>query len=170
VTGRASTTLLPVLEEAVTAGVLTEAGEQLAFRHDLIRQAMYEAVPASVRKALHRQVAQSLADAGLPLGQIAAHLLAAAPDGLDSWALDRLAQHAKALASQAPELAAELLSSAMSRVEQEDPRSVRLLCGLAQALNALNRPADPRRAVGLLAPALGPGPRRRPVHQRRALG
>jgi DNA-binding CsgD family transcriptional regulator len=147
VTGRASTDLLPVLDEAVAAGVLAESAGRLAFRHDLIRQALYEAVPASARAALHRQVAQALGDAGLPLGQIGAHLLAAAPDALDAWALDWLAGQAKPLAQSAPELAAELLPVAVRRVGPDDPRRARLLHGLAKALGIINRGDEAERAA-----------------------
>jgi DNA-binding CsgD family transcriptional regulator len=139
VTGRASDVLLPVLDEAVAAGVLTESAERLAFRHDLIRQALYEAMPASVRMALHRQVAQSFADSGVPVDQVGAHLLAAAPDALDGWALDWLAGQARQLAPGAPELAAELLPVAERRVGPDDSRRVTLLHGLAKALVVLRR-------------------------------
>src|SRR5262249_30430828 len=142
VTGQASTELLAVLDEAVAAGVLADAGERLSFRHDLIRQALYEAVPASARMALHRQVAQAPADAELSMDQVGAHLLAAAPDAIDIWAVEWLAQHAYALASRAPELAAELLPIAVQRADANDPRSVWLLHGLAQALSQLSRYVD----------------------------
>ena len=153
VTGRVSSALLPVLDEAVAAGVLAESAGRLAFRHDLIRQALYEGTPTSVRAALHRQVAQALADADLPLGQVSAHLLAAAPDALDGWALDRLAGKARQLAESAPELAAELLPLAERRASPDDPRRPALLHGLTKALNILNRRdeavAAARQAIGM---------------------
>jgi DNA-binding CsgD family transcriptional regulator len=139
VTGRAGSALRPMLAEAVAAGVLAESAGRLAFRHDLIRHALYEAVPASARAALHRQVAQVLADAGLPLGQVGAHLLAAAPDALDGWALDWLAGHARGLAQVAPDLAAELLPVAGDRADPSHPHRAALLHGLATALGILNR-------------------------------
>jgi DNA-binding CsgD family transcriptional regulator/tetratricopeptide (TPR) repeat protein len=147
VAGRASGALLPVLDEAVAAGVLAESGGRLAFRHDLIRQALYEAVPATVRMALHRQAAQAQADAGLPMDQVGAHLRAAAPDALDTWAVDWLARNAMPLANRAPELTTELLPTATARVGPDDPRLVPLLRGLAQALSALNRSAEARFAA-----------------------
>jgi DNA-binding CsgD family transcriptional regulator len=147
VTGRASSELLPVLDEAVAAGVLAESAEHLAFRHDLIRQALYEAVPATVRKALHRQVAQALSEAGAPLDQVGAHLRAAAPGALDTWAVDWLAQHAQTLANQASDLAAELLLTTIGRVGPDDAHLVRLLSGLAQALNIQSRYAEAETAA-----------------------
>jgi DNA-binding CsgD family transcriptional regulator len=137
-TGRAGTVLLPVLDEAVAAGVLAEVEGRLAFRHDLIRQALYEAVPHSVRQALHRQIAQALATTGLPQDQIAAHLLAAAPDALDGWAVDWVAAQARQLGQRAPDLAAELLPHAERRAGPEHPGRVALLHGLAKARRFLN--------------------------------
>jgi len=138
VTGRATSSLLPVLDEAIAAGVLAEAGDRLQFRHDLIRQALYQATPASARSALHRQVARALSDAGLPVEQVAAHLVAA-PDAIDGWAVTWLAGHAQALAYRAPELAVELLPAAERRSDHGDPRHLSILRGLAQALFRMRR-------------------------------
>ena len=40
--------------EAVAVGVLESAGERLWFRHDLLREVLYEATPPAVRAALHQ--------------------------------------------------------------------------------------------------------------------
>jgi DNA-binding CsgD family transcriptional regulator/tetratricopeptide (TPR) repeat protein len=138
VTGRSTSSLLPVLDEATAAGVLAETGDRLKFRHDLIRGALYQATPASARSALHRQVARALSDAGLPIEQVAAHLVAA-PDAIDGWAVDWLAAHAQALAYRAPELAVELLPAAERRSDHGDPRHLAMLRGLAQALFRMRR-------------------------------
>src|SRR2546429_293049 len=47
VTGTRTSELLPALHEATAAGVLAESGDRLQFRHDLIREALYDATPAS---------------------------------------------------------------------------------------------------------------------------
>ncbi|OLB77500.1 MAG: hypothetical protein AUI14_15845 [Actinobacteria bacterium 13_2_20CM_2_71_6] len=138
VTGRSTSALLPVLDEATAAGVLAETGGRLEFRHDLIREALYQATPASARSALHRQVAGALAEAGLPVEQVAAHLMAA-PDAIDGWAVDWLAAHAEALGYRAPDLAAELLPVAESRCEPGDPRRRPMLRGRAHALFRMRR-------------------------------
>jgi DNA-binding CsgD family transcriptional regulator/tetratricopeptide (TPR) repeat protein len=142
VTGTPTGALLPLLDEAVTAGVIAEAGDRLEFRHGLIRQALYEATPASARSALHREVAQVLAEAGMPLDQVGTHLAAAAPDALDGWAVAWLAGYATKLAYRAPELAAELLPMAVARTEPGDPQRAALVHGLAQSLDILNRPDE----------------------------
>ena len=141
VTGKQAGELLPVLEEAIAAGVLAEAGDRLEFRHELIRQALYDATASSARAALHRGVAQALADAGLPIDRVAVHL-ASAPDAVDGWAVDWLAEHAEDLAFRAPELAADLLSTVSRRCAADDVRQQPLLRGLARALLLLVRLED----------------------------
>jgi DNA-binding CsgD family transcriptional regulator/tetratricopeptide (TPR) repeat protein len=138
VTGRSTSSLLPVLDEAIAAGVLAETGERLEFRHDLIRHALYQSMPASARSALHRQMARALSDAGLLVEQIAAHLVAA-PDAIDGWAVDWLAGHAQALAYRAPDIAVELLPEAERRSDHGDPRHRAILRGIAQALFRMRR-------------------------------
>jgi len=141
VTGSPASELLPVLDEAGAAGVLTEAGDRLQFRHDLIREALYEATPASARAALHRQVARALAEAGLPVDRVAGHLLAAT-DAIDGWALDWIAGHAEALAYRAPALAAELLPDVARQITTDDPRYALILRGQARALYRIRRVAE----------------------------
>ena len=76
--------LAGVLDEVVTATVVTEAGDKLAFRHPFMRQALYDGIAAPMRAALHRHVAQTLAGTGAPVTRVADHLLAA-PTAFDAW-------------------------------------------------------------------------------------
>ncbi|GHF90240.1 hypothetical protein GCM10018790_79250 [Kitasatospora xanthocidica] len=62
--GRPPAALVPALEEAVRAGLLDDDGEELVFRHDLLRQAVYVDIPPSARKALHREAAGHLVATG----------------------------------------------------------------------------------------------------------
>ncbi|HYU84350.1 MAG TPA: AAA family ATPase, partial [Kribbellaceae bacterium] len=64
VTGRRVNDLLPVLDEAILLGVLLDNGPELAFRHPLIRAALYDGMPAAVRAAWHRDAARALAEDG----------------------------------------------------------------------------------------------------------
>ena len=156
VAGTEASTLLPVLDEAIAAGVLAETGDRLRFRHGLIRQALYELTPATARSALHRQVARALDGAGLPVDRVAGHLLAA-PDAIDGWALDWLAAHAAALAHRAPDIAADLLAVAERRCPADDPRRAAALRGLALALYRLSR-LDEAEAVARHAQAAAADP------------
>src|SRR5262249_54555565 len=53
VAGRSAVDLAMSLAEPIRARVLEDDGARLRFRHDLIRDAIYEDLPGSVRGALH---------------------------------------------------------------------------------------------------------------------
>jgi DNA-binding NarL/FixJ family response regulator len=72
--GTPAVRLLRTLAPAVRDEILVESGELLAFRHELLRRAVYEDVPRSTRAALHLQAGRGLADAGAPAEQVAGHL------------------------------------------------------------------------------------------------
>ncbi len=80
VSGRPAGELMAVVDAGVGAGVLVEAGVRLGFRHGLIRQVLYEGMPAALRAALHVQAARMLAGAGAAPERVAAQLV---PAGLD---------------------------------------------------------------------------------------
>jgi DNA-binding CsgD family transcriptional regulator len=78
VLGRPVAELVPAIDEAVATGVLAESPGGLAFRHPLIRAALYEEVPGGVRAAWHRDAGRALASAGAPVDRVARQLLRAA--------------------------------------------------------------------------------------------
>jgi DNA-binding CsgD family transcriptional regulator len=55
--GRAPAALVPVVEEAVTAGLLVPHGEHLGFRHDTVRAAVEASITAASFAALRHQAA-----------------------------------------------------------------------------------------------------------------
>jgi tetratricopeptide (TPR) repeat protein len=63
-TGAAESELARALREAVTAHVLVPAGEELCFRHELVREVVYADLLAAERSYLHRRVATALAEIG----------------------------------------------------------------------------------------------------------
>ncbi len=120
VLGRSVAELIPAVDEALAAGVLTESGNGLGFRHPLIRAALYEEMPAPVRAAWHRDAGRALAEAGAPPDRVARQMLravdghGAAAEPMDEWTLNWLARTADQLVGQAPEVAAELLTRAVA--------------------------------------------------------
>jgi DNA-binding CsgD family transcriptional regulator/tetratricopeptide (TPR) repeat protein len=138
ITGRPATDLAPILHEATAAGVVAEVGAGLMFRHGLIRQALHDAMPSSLRSALHRQAAQALATAGMPVDRVAGQLLAG-PQVLDGWVVDWVADSAAALTYRAPQIALDLLTRVRAAVAAEDPRRERMDASLATALLMLAR-------------------------------
>lgn len=121
VLGRGIADLLPAVDGALAAGVLVESGTGLAFRHPMIRAALYDEIPAPVRAAWHRDAGRALAEAGAPPDRVARQLLpaiggpAAPTEPLDEWILRWLERTAPLLVGQAPRAAAELLRQAVVR-------------------------------------------------------
>ena len=77
--GRTVADVRPALDEARATGVLTDSGNgsALAFRHPLIREALYAELPAAVRGAWHLDAGQALAAAGAAPDRVARQLLRA---------------------------------------------------------------------------------------------
>jgi DNA-binding CsgD family transcriptional regulator/tetratricopeptide (TPR) repeat protein len=139
VTGMSVLALADAIDQAVTAGVLLESGSRLAFRHALIRQAVYEATPAALRLALHQQAARALDAAGAPIERVAEQLLAAVPDdsattGTDDWVIDWLYRNGGQLAYRATTIAGELLTAAVEQLPATDPRREALQASLVRVL------------------------------------
>src|SRR5712691_3439164 len=89
------------LQEAVTAGILAASGPELAFRHPLIRQFLYEGMPAALRTALHAEAARELAATGAGALSVAQQLFAAGRPG-GGWARAWLVQTAPLMDDPAP--------------------------------------------------------------------
>ncbi|HUZ38961.1 MAG TPA: AAA family ATPase [Streptosporangiaceae bacterium] len=145
VLGRGVADLVPAVDEARAAGVLAESGDDLGFRHPLIRAALYDEIAVPVRAAWHRDAARALAEAGAPADRVARQLLWAVggPDGtsdpMDDWILGWLASTAELLVGQAPRAAAGLLSQA---VASSPPGSAQHDCLVGRLADALYRIGD----------------------------
>src|SRR5216683_1064297 len=104
--GTAPATLLEPVEELIRAEILADSGENLSFRHDIIRQAVLDSVPAAARRALDRQAAGVLLAAGAVPLEIATRLAASAGPG-DDVAIAMLHEAAQAIAPTDPGMASE---------------------------------------------------------------
>jgi DNA-binding CsgD family transcriptional regulator len=113
--------ILPLLDEALTHGVLVGAGDALEFRHDLLRRAIYQAIPEAVRSSLHRYFGGTLITRGGSASAAAAHLLLGARPG-DPLALAGLEQAAAKLVRSSPAVAAHLSLRAFELTERHDER------------------------------------------------
>lgn len=141
VLGRPLVDLVPLLNEAASAGVLEDDDDLLCFRHDLIREAIYESLPASVRKGLRRHVGSVLAAAGAPLSRVAAHVAVSASPG-DDEAVELLHRAAREAAPKSGQVAVELLERARSLVVDDRPRWSALDTDLAISLISVGRLDD----------------------------
>ncbi|MES4907681.1 MULTISPECIES: AAA family ATPase [unclassified Streptomyces] len=118
--GQPPATLLSALEEAMRAGLLDDDGDQLVFRHDLLRQAVYVDVPPSARKALHREAAGHLVAAGHRPIDAVPHILKGALPG-DEEAVALLRRAAEDVLPVTPGLAADLMTRALELVPSARP-------------------------------------------------
>jgi hypothetical protein len=113
--------LLPALTETLDAEILAERDHLLGFRHDLLRQAVYDELPVSVRRSLHRDAVRVLTQGGAPPARITGHLLISATPG-DDEAVGVLGQAALELHGPNPAGAADLAQAALELVTDDDPR------------------------------------------------
>ncbi len=136
--GKSPVELYAVIEEAVRAGLLVDSAGELVFRHDLIRQALSESLPATVQDGLRVQAAHALADSGAAVERVVRYL--SDDTALDARMLDWLAGSADALVVRAPRAAVELLERARARVDPADPHSAVFRRQLVRALLWLGEP------------------------------
>jgi tetratricopeptide (TPR) repeat protein len=133
ITERRAAELLEGLTEAIDAGLVAARAGLFVFRHQLVRDAIYEDVPEGARIALHREAAAALEAAGAPLTQVASQLIRGAVAG-DVRAAASLRRAAGDAAPRAPAIAAELLRRAVSLLPDDDPERDVMQTELIEAL------------------------------------
>lgn len=126
-------TVIERLTAAFDAGFLIDDGRRAAFRHALVRDAIYGDISTAVRATLHRSAGRRLAAAGASAADVAHHLsLGASPGDLE--AIEWLERAAGQAAPRAPGLAVERLHQAWSLVPDGHPARRRLLVSLTRCL------------------------------------
>jgi DNA-binding CsgD family transcriptional regulator len=134
---RPASALAADVHEAVAAGILTEHPNDpdLAFRHLLIQQALYEGMPAALRTALHAEAARELSASGADVLSVAQQLSAANKPG-EAWARTWLVESGPALAIRAPQVGAEILRRELDATPAGDEARDGLMASLVWALLA----------------------------------
>jgi DNA-binding CsgD family transcriptional regulator len=146
--------LLGAIEEARRAGILVDEGDTLAFRHDLLREAINTELPGSVRQALHSDAASAMLARGASWTSVASHVVVSAVTG-DEQAVRALEQAAAELRGPNPGAAADLACRALDLRAPDDPdRPARA----AQAVDMLGWAGRPDEAVPLAEETLASGP------------
>ncbi len=136
--GETPVTLLPAVEEAMNAAIITVADDAFAFRHQLLRRAVGEMIPRPARKALHRQYGEILLTRGGSADRAAGHLLQAAHPA-DRASLAGLDKAAAQTRRSAPQTAAGLAQRALELTPPADPDALSRAVAAAEALSAAGR-------------------------------
>ncbi|MEV7043744.1 BTAD domain-containing putative transcriptional regulator [Amycolatopsis sp. NPDC051061] len=149
--GTVPSALLGAFGEVLELGIVVDAGTHLAFRHPLLRWALYNEIPGSVRAAWHRRAAEALADTGTGVEHVAQQLVAV-PADVDDWVIGWLADHHASLATRAPSIAAALLRRVLDECDVADPRREALLAANVLVLFRLGQePLEPAKQAMALS-------------------
>src|SRR5256714_2480495 len=132
--GRPVSDLLAPVGELLEANLLVERDEKLAFWHDITREAVRTSVPITARRALDRQAAGVLLEAGALPGEVAVQLAASAQPG-DEVAIDTLLEAAEALLTTEPGTAAEFGQRALEIAPAHHPQRGEIVGTTAIALH-----------------------------------
>ncbi|MFG3494199.1 AAA family ATPase [Streptomyces sp. NPDC047928] len=136
--GCSATGLVLAVEEALKSGTLVEQGTDLAFSHDLIREAVYEKMYESVRLALHREAAVVVREEGRSPIEVAEHLIRSGHAG-DGQALTVLREAATDIAPHAPGTAADLILRMLKLIDAHDPSRAGLTADAVRLLACAGR-------------------------------
>ncbi|OBB80341.1 LuxR family transcriptional regulator [Mycobacterium colombiense] len=135
---RSPTSLLSALEEAVRADLFVEDGEQLRFRHDLLREATRQSLPQSLRRAMERQSASVMLGMGAAPAEVATQLARSAEPG-DREAIDALRQAAQSVGRGDASAAANLSKRAFELLPADDAERGSLVAETVGWLNRASR-------------------------------
>ncbi len=136
--GETPATLLPAVEEAMDAAIMTAAEHAFAFRQQLLRRAVGEMIPRPARDALHRQYGEILLARGESAARAASHLLQAAHPGDPASVAGLDAAAAQTLRS-APQTAADLAVRALELTTPAGSDALGRTVAAAEALAAAGR-------------------------------
>jgi hypothetical protein len=135
--GETPAMLLPAVEEAMDAAIVTAAEHAFTFRHELLRRVVAEMIAPPGRQALHRQYGEILLARG-ESAKAGSHLLQAAHPG-DPTSLAGLDKAAQRTLRSAPQTAADLALRVLELTSPADPAALFRGAAAAEALTAAGR-------------------------------
>src|SRR3954469_1673030 len=147
---RQPASLMSAVEEAVRADLLVEDGQQLRFRHDLLREATRQSLPQSLRRAMERQSASIMLNMGAAPAEVATQLVRSAEPG-DREAISALRQAAQSVGHTDASAAADLSRRALELSPTQDADHGPLV---AETVGLLNRASRYQEAEELAVAAL----------------
>ncbi|MEN3268769.1 MAG: hypothetical protein V7646_5663 [Pseudonocardia sp.] len=138
---RPASALLEPLGEAVFEGLVVAQRDAFAFRHELVREAIQEDLPADLVRRLRHQAVDAELRAGRPPEDVVSMLVDAALPG-DAAAVALLRQAASGIAATDPTRAADLSVQAMALASPTGADRGELIGETAQLLLHAGRPAQ----------------------------
>jgi len=135
---RQPVSLMSAIGEAVRADLLVEDGEQLRFRHDLLREATRQSLPQSLRRAMERQSASIMLNMGAEPAEVATQLARSAEPG-DREAISALQAAAQSVGQTDASAAADLSKRALELLPTQDPDHGSLVAETVGLLNRASR-------------------------------
>ncbi len=153
---RQPASLMSAVEEAVRADLLVDDGEQLRFRHDLLREATRQSLPQSVRRAMERQSASVMLGMGAAPAEVATQLARSAEPG-DREAIGALRQAAQSVGHSDASAAADLSKRALELLSADDAEHGLLVAETVELLNRASRYSEAEElAVAALSEVASP--------------
>ncbi|HEY4794860.1 MAG TPA: AAA family ATPase [Mycobacterium sp.] len=153
---RQPASLMAAVQEAVGADLLVEDGEQLRFRHDLLREATRQSLTESLRRAMERQAASIMLSRGAAPAEVATQLARSAEPG-DREATGALREAAQSVGHTDASAAADLSKRALELLPAQDPEHGLLVAETVELLNRASRYAEAEElAVAALLEAASP--------------
>ncbi|MEV4079839.1 helix-turn-helix transcriptional regulator [Nonomuraea fuscirosea] len=119
-TGGSPAEVFGALREAMAAGLIAEDGDRVAFRHDLVREAVETALPSTVRQSLRRQAVEVMLRHGAPPPDVAELVMKVAAPG-DTDAIAILRRAAAETGQVSPAMASVLSRRALDLTPPHDP-------------------------------------------------
>ena len=147
---RQPASLMADVGEAVRADLLVEDGEQLRFRHDLLRETTRQSLPQSLRRAMERQAASVMLSTGAAPAEVATQLARSAEPG-DREAINALRQAAQSIGESDASAAADVSKRALDLLAAQDAERGLLV---AETVGLLNRASRYEEAEELAVAAL----------------
>jgi len=119
-TGSAPAAILAALREAIAAGLVIEDSDRVAFRHDLVREAVDATLPRTVRQSLRRRAVDVMLRHGAPPSDVAELVMDVAQPG-DAGAVTILRRAAAQTGQVCPMVASALSRRALDLTPAGDP-------------------------------------------------
>ena len=144
--GRPPLDLRSEIREAIAAGLLTEEGDRLGFRHDLVREAVDASLPKAVRRSMRRTAVEVMLEHGASAADVAQLVMDLAEPG-DVASASLLRRAAAQIGQTSPAVAAPLLRRALDLMPYGGPGRGE---AVAEAINMLVQAGRAAEAAKLL--------------------